>query len=159
MPGEFHRQKSLLGYSPWGREQLDTTERLHFHTLPLICARHFPCIRSVIPCDNLGELSVLLFPCSIKLLSLPGHKIRETQVHVVPTAFGCWPWISCEIGHLVPASHPFLWRSLTWRSPLAADIQEGLELGWTPACEDRAARKSVSAPEGSALGGEKTRGC
>ena len=48
---------------------------------------------------------------------------------------------------------------ITGLMSLAADIQEGLELGWTPACEDRAARKSVSAPEGSALGGEKTRGC
>ena len=23
-----HGQKSLMGYSPWGREELDTTERL-----------------------------------------------------------------------------------------------------------------------------------
>ena len=108
LPGEFHGQRSLLGYSPWGREQSDSTERLHFHTLPLICARHFPCPRSVIPCDNLGELSLLLFPCSIKLLSLPGHKIRETQVHMVPTAFGCWPWISCELGLLYLPAFPSL---------------------------------------------------
>ena len=26
-----HGRKSLLGCSPWGREELDTTERLHFH--------------------------------------------------------------------------------------------------------------------------------
>src|SRR5574337_597541 len=26
-----HGRKSLVGYSPWGREELDTTERLHFH--------------------------------------------------------------------------------------------------------------------------------
>ena len=25
--------RSLVGYSPWGRKELDTTERLHFHTL------------------------------------------------------------------------------------------------------------------------------
>ena len=24
-----HGQKSLVGYSPWGRKELDTTERLH----------------------------------------------------------------------------------------------------------------------------------
>ena len=23
----------MVGYSPWGRKQLDTTERLHFHLL------------------------------------------------------------------------------------------------------------------------------
>ena len=26
-----HGQRSLVGYSPWGRKELDTTERLHFH--------------------------------------------------------------------------------------------------------------------------------
>ena len=25
-PGEFHEQRSLTGYSPWGRKELDTTK-------------------------------------------------------------------------------------------------------------------------------------
>ena len=29
LPGKFHRQKSLVGYSPWGCKESDTTERLH----------------------------------------------------------------------------------------------------------------------------------
>ena len=28
LPGEFHGQRSLVGYSPWSRKELDTTERL-----------------------------------------------------------------------------------------------------------------------------------
>ena len=28
LPGESHGQKSLVGYSPWGRKESDTTERL-----------------------------------------------------------------------------------------------------------------------------------
>ena len=28
LPGEFHRQRSLVGYSPWGCKESDTTERL-----------------------------------------------------------------------------------------------------------------------------------
>ena len=28
MPGESHGQRSLAGYSPWGREESDMTERL-----------------------------------------------------------------------------------------------------------------------------------
>ena len=28
LPGEFHGQRSLAGYSPWGHKELDTTERL-----------------------------------------------------------------------------------------------------------------------------------
>ena len=26
LPGEFHRQRSLMGYSPWGHKMLDMTE-------------------------------------------------------------------------------------------------------------------------------------
>ena len=28
LPGESHGGKSLVGYSPWGRKELDTTERI-----------------------------------------------------------------------------------------------------------------------------------
>ena len=31
LPGESHGRRSLIGYSPWGRYESDTTERLHFH--------------------------------------------------------------------------------------------------------------------------------
>ena len=31
LPGKSHGQKSLVGYSPWGRKELDTTEQLPFH--------------------------------------------------------------------------------------------------------------------------------
>ena len=31
LPGKFHGWKSLVGCSPWGRSESDTTERLHFH--------------------------------------------------------------------------------------------------------------------------------
>ena len=30
LPGKFHGQRSLVGYSPWGRKELDMTEGLHF---------------------------------------------------------------------------------------------------------------------------------
>ena len=28
LPGEFHGQRGLVGYSPWGRKEVDTTEQL-----------------------------------------------------------------------------------------------------------------------------------
>ena len=31
LPGKSHGRRSLVGFSPWGREGSDTTERLHFH--------------------------------------------------------------------------------------------------------------------------------
>ena len=34
MPGESHGWRSLVGYSPWGRKESDTTERLHLQSSP-----------------------------------------------------------------------------------------------------------------------------
>ena len=31
LPGKSHGRRNLVGCSPWGRKQSDTTERLHFH--------------------------------------------------------------------------------------------------------------------------------
>ena len=31
LPGKSHGQRSLVGCSPWGREELGTTKRLPFH--------------------------------------------------------------------------------------------------------------------------------
>ena len=36
LPGKSHGWRSLVGCSPWGREELDRTERLHLH-LSLSC--------------------------------------------------------------------------------------------------------------------------
>ena len=30
LPRKFHGWRSLVGYSPWGRKELDATERLYF---------------------------------------------------------------------------------------------------------------------------------
>src|SRR5574341_215032 len=32
LPGKSHGRRSLVGCSPWGHEESDTTERLHFHS-------------------------------------------------------------------------------------------------------------------------------
>ena len=31
LPGKSHGRRRLVGFSPWDREELDTTEQLHFH--------------------------------------------------------------------------------------------------------------------------------
>ena len=31
LPGKSHGWRSVVGYSPWGHKELDTTEWLHFH--------------------------------------------------------------------------------------------------------------------------------
>ena len=36
LPGAFHGQRSLAGYSPWRRKESDMTECLHTHTASLV---------------------------------------------------------------------------------------------------------------------------
>ena len=33
LPGKSHGRRSLVGYSPWGRKESDTTKRIHSLTL------------------------------------------------------------------------------------------------------------------------------
>jgi len=33
--GKFHGQRSLAGYSPWGRRELDMAEHAHMHRLDM----------------------------------------------------------------------------------------------------------------------------
>ena len=40
LPGKAHGRRSLVGCSPWGHEEPDTTERLHFHALEKEMATH-----------------------------------------------------------------------------------------------------------------------
>ena len=40
LPGKSHGQRSLVGCSPWGCEESDTTEQLHFHALEKEMATH-----------------------------------------------------------------------------------------------------------------------
>ena len=38
LPGKSHGRRSLVGYSPRGHKESDTTERLHFHFLKLFAS-------------------------------------------------------------------------------------------------------------------------
>ena len=40
LPGKSHGQRSLVGYSPRGGKESDTTERLHLLTYEVICIQH-----------------------------------------------------------------------------------------------------------------------
>ena len=52
LPGESHGQRSLLGYSPWGRKESDTTEATkHSHT-------HLPSLLPVVLGGISGTLIV-----------------------------------------------------------------------------------------------------
>ena len=46
LPGESHGQRSLVGYSPWGCKESDTTERLCSLTAPLQALSYLPVLRA-----------------------------------------------------------------------------------------------------------------
>ena len=56
--GKSHGQRGLVGYSPWGLEESDRTERLHFHTLEKEMATHSSALAWRIP--GTGEPGGLL---------------------------------------------------------------------------------------------------
>jgi len=41
LTGEFHRQRSLVGYSPWGHKQSDTGKQLTLFIVDLQCSVNF----------------------------------------------------------------------------------------------------------------------
>ena len=53
LPGKSHGQRGLVGCSPWGREESNMTERLHFHALEKEMATHFSVLAWKIP--GMGE--------------------------------------------------------------------------------------------------------
>ena len=53
LPGKSHGRRSLVGYNPWGCEEWDTTEQLHFHTLEKEMATHSSVLAWRIP--GMGE--------------------------------------------------------------------------------------------------------
>ena len=59
LPGEFHGWRRLVGYSPWGHKELDTTEQLHFTSLYSI---HFKMIITVKPSYNTVSQLLTIYP-------------------------------------------------------------------------------------------------
>ena len=47
LPGESHGGRSLVGYSPWGHKESDTTEQIHFTSLHGLYNNNVSCLRTV----------------------------------------------------------------------------------------------------------------
>ena len=44
LPGKSHGRRSLIGYSPWGHKELDTTEQLHYGGYVSMCVYTCVCL-------------------------------------------------------------------------------------------------------------------
>ena len=78
LPGKSHGWRSLVGCSPWGRQELDMTEQLHFH-FSLSCIG-----------EGNGNWSVLAWriPGTAEpggLLSMGSHRVRHDQSDLAVT--------------------------------------------------------------------------
>ena len=67
LPGKSHGWRSLVGWSPWGRQQSDTTEWLHFHALEKETATHSSVLAWRIPGTREPG----------GLLSMGSHRVRH----------------------------------------------------------------------------------
>ena len=71
LPVKSHGQRSLMGCSPWGREESDTTEQLHFH-FSLSCIGEGMATHSSVPSwriPGMGEPG--------ELPSMGWHRVRD----------------------------------------------------------------------------------
>ena len=108
LPGKSHGWRSLIVYSPWGRSELDTTERLHFHALGKEMAAHFRVLAWRIP--GTGEPG--------GLPSVGSHKVGHDWSNLAAAAaedhlFKRNGWIpeqmkKCVMFYLVLLQSPFI---------------------------------------------------
>ena len=80
LPGESHGRRSLVGYSPQGRKESDTTERVHFSSLHSSCTHPGNPSSIVITSSHLRDfpggsvVKILLFFCrGCRLVSWLGN--------------------------------------------------------------------------------------
>ena len=81
LPGKSHGQRTLVGYSPWGHKESDTTERLHIHSFissvqSFSCAQRFA---TPMGCSTLG------FPVYHQLLDLVQIHVHQVDDAIQPS--------------------------------------------------------------------------
>ena len=95
LPGKSHARRSLVGCSPWGRKESDTTERLHFHFLLIYMEKemaiHSSTVAWKVPwteepgrLQSMGSLRVglgsKLFPYTVLLLCWHPSCVGESKL-------------------------------------------------------------------------------
>ena len=76
LPGKSHGWRSLVGCSPWGREELDTTEWLHFHFSLLFIGEGNGCLEN--PRDGVAQSRTRLKWLSSSSTDIPGSSSELT---------------------------------------------------------------------------------
>ena len=89
LPGKFHGQRSLAGYSPWGHKGLETPEQIHTHTCSWIASFNIlkmVILPKLIYTFNMTVWKSLLpsfqFSCSVLSDYLQPHGLQHTRLPV-----------------------------------------------------------------------------
>ena len=92
LPGKFHGERSLVGYSPWGHKELDTTEcacahrhaRAHTHT-----HRALPVRSKGVKVKSLSRVQLFVIPWTVAYPAPPsmGFSSQEYWSVVLPFPF------------------------------------------------------------------------
>ena len=133
LPGKSHGRKSLVGCRPWGCEESDTTERLHFHFSlscigegngnPLQCS----CLEN--PRDG-GAWWATVYGVAQSWTRL--KRLNSSSSGVFPVHAGCGYQIMAPHGSLgLRLARPHLSLTHLWRR--------------TPACRSHSPQSSLSA--------------
>ena len=115
--GKSHGRKSLVGCSPWGRSESDTTERLHFHFL--------------LSCIGEGNGNPLQCSC---LENVYGVAQSRTWLKWLSSSHSCQAFSRmCRFFWLIISCHSLVWWTHTLPFWLCTVQQYPLELSFSVA--------------------------
>ena len=89
LPGKSPGWRSLVGYSPWGRKELDTTKQLHFHF----------CNSTRMPKLDKRALTAPSLPAWLDLTPASSLTWEFLQLGRVREGLGCQPGVSGDHGN------------------------------------------------------------
>ena len=118
LPGKSHGWRSLVGCSPWGHGESDTTERLHFH-FSLSCTGEGN--------GNLLQCSCLENPRDGGAWWAAVYEVAQSRTRLkrLSSSSSQWYYWASLIAQLVknlPAMREIWVRSLGWEDPLEKEM-------------------------------------
>ena len=119
-PGKLHGLRSLVGYSPWGCKESDTTERLHYHYhFTIKWHTHTLQCKILVSASHGSPLALSPLPSCLKSLLVPSG---SQLLH--PFSFLCLLHLTSGVGE------GWGWKTRDPR-PLRLGLVPGLEGTWT----------------------------
>ena len=82
LPGEFHGQRSLVGYCPWGCKELDVTNAFTFHKIAMFLQLGFLYL-----CKVSEDKSLVVFGRTLR--EVRGGVLLECRVTVAQSSWIC----------------------------------------------------------------------